>query len=120
MSYKKHFDILIFRLFYLSLTCKYYTVLTLVSKIGTMEHFCTLFIFRGLFFSTFRTLCSCKFLSKNRHFTKSPEIYSTYEDNRQQKIARTKGKLFIYLGIIKLTSRLNLKSYLTTIFKTVF
>ena len=38
---------------YLSSTCKYYTVSTLVFKICTMEHFCTLFIFRGLFFQLF-------------------------------------------------------------------
>ena len=42
--------------FYRSLTCKYYTVSTLVSKICTMEHFCTLFIFRGLFFNFSDTL----------------------------------------------------------------
>ena len=114
------------------------------------------------------TLFISKFLSKNRHFTKLPEIqwrgqpdiwsckckffcvYRPYkepiseemnndnhlnlhfhdqmsgwlrycgdifidEDNKQRKIARTEGKLFSYLGIIKFTSRLNLKFYLTTI-----
>ena len=47
-----------FSAFYQCLTCEYYTVSTIVSKICTMEHFCTLFIFRGLFFQLFgHSLC---------------------------------------------------------------
>ena len=68
-----------------------------------MEHFCTLLIFRGLFFQLF-------LLSKNRHFTKTPKIYSINEDNRQRKTARTKGKLFNYLGIAYVKTKLKFLS----------
>ena len=84
-----------------------------------MEHFCTLFIFRGLFFQLFGHFVYANSYRKT-DILQNREIYSIYEDNRQRKIARTKGKLFSYLGIIKLTSRLDLKFYLTTIFKSAF
>ena len=80
-----------------------------------MEHFCTLFIFRGLFFNFSGTLF-VKIPIEKPTFYKTPKIYSIYEDNRQRKIARTKGKLFSYLGDNQAHVKTKFK-FLTTIFK---
>ena len=62
-----------------------------------MEHFCTLFIFLGLFFQLFGHFVYANSYRKT-HILQSREIYSIYEDNRRRKIATTKDKLFSYLG----------------------
>ena len=85
-----------------------------------MEHFCTLFILRGLFFQLFGHFVYVNSYRKTNILQNHWRYIQYMKTTEQRKIATTKGKLLSYLGIIKLTSRPNLKFYLTTIFKSVF